>query len=1686
MVLPLLFLVKNTALKQTLGKRILKIGGWVLLSLTILVLLLILFVRSPFGQKIIVNKVTKYVAEKTNTKVNIDRLFVTFRGNLYLEGLYLEDTKGDTLIYSHRLETGLELIPFINNNQISISRLEWEGLTANISRDSLGNFNFNYLIDAFSGQETSLDTASIDTASNVDSGYPDINVGPIELENWHLNYSDQMLELEGKLSLGKLLLQINSLDLNKMDFHVNKFQWENSAISYHQSKAFPPSDDSTSSETPLPLLVLEELSLKSINIDYTSLPDGMDLQSSLGELLLEMPEANLEKQRVLIKTFSLHDSFIDYKSTLDNLQNSPETKDSTAFFSWPLWEVELSSLNLTNNKINYQVNGDNGSSTGFNPNNIALKNFDIEVNNMFLKPEKAGLTLNKFEFEEKSGFRLDNFQGRFDLDNESFDLADLTIATGNSSLKGKLKLQYPSLATFIENPESAFLDLALNSVYLGIQDAYYFSPGLKNNTYVKTFAKNKLNATLLVSGKMDKLNLEKLSAKWGNSTRILLSGFVSEPLVTERVSWNVEEFNFISSEKDLNLFVPEDSLGFNYPKQVDLSLATIGSLNAFSLESFLKAYEGSVKVDAKLTAKEGAYHYDLNTKIEGMPLGEILGDSIAYGPLDMELSAKGNAGPLDKIDLQLASVVTNLGYNGHNYKGLKLDAEIVNGDGEIHLIHKDEFLDLKMLAAVSLDTANYNIAMDLDLNGADLYGLNFTAQKIRTKFSMVATFSGDSENFELQSKLVEGTVVLEDQAYPMGDMNLNLRILPDSTGLDIQSNLLVGQLHSNVSPIETYEGVSRHFNRYFLDSAAQNLSEIQKPVNVEMDFTIPSTLLLQQVILPELERMEEGSIRMAFDEGKSTLNGRISFPYISYAGSIVDSLDLNVVSDSSEFNFDFGIMGLSSGPLLVGPTYFTGEVLENLLYVNFNSLHEDEVLANINFDLGINKDSLRLHISPDSVVFNKVKWDVPEGNSFTLGEDWFDFKEFEFSRGKQLLSFSNERDENAIDIAFNDFRLRTFTSLLNPEDILAAGLVNGSIKIENPFEAMGLQAGITVRDMELLEVPLGNLSLNATGNDQKNYDFDLKVKDKGINLDLLGEFTADPLGARLNLDLDLNKFELNILEGLSDGAISGGQGFISGNFKVEGSTTDPRYAGNLAFNETEFTIATLNSRFAIADDEIKVDNQGVFLDQITIKDEQGNNFIFDGEILTDDFINPQFDLSLTADNFMVLNSTKEDNDLFYGDAIIGANVTIKGDLNLPIIDAKLRVDKGTNISFVIPESQLDIVERNGVVVFVNRKDPEDILTKRLEETSNTGYTGYKVAVLLNISQEAVFNIVVDERSGDNLLVEGAADLRLNMDPNGRVTLTGIYELSKGHYELSLYNLVSRKFEIQSGSTIAWAGDPMDANMDITAIYRIKTSAADLMTAAAAGGSRETMTKYRQELPFIVYLNIDGELLRPEISFNMDMPEDQRGAIGGAVYSQVQQLNNQEGELNRQVFSLLVLNRFFPSGEGSGSGGTTGMARSSVSQLLSGQLNTFTNSIVGDTGLELDVGLDSFEDYQGSSPESRTQLNVNASKRFLDDRLVVQVGSQIDIEGGSSSSSSSNSLLGNVSVEYLLSENGRYRIRGFRKNQFESFIDGQLVVTGLSVIYNREFNKFEDLWKGITTKLKERDSETKAGEERNEK
>src|SRR5690606_12077581 len=133
----------------------------------------------------------------------------------------------------------------------------------------------------------------------------------------------------------------------------------------------------------------------------------------------------------------------------------------------------------------------------------------------------------------------------------------------------------------------------------------------------------------------------------------------------------------------------------------------------------------------------------------------------------------------------------------------------------------------------------------------------------------------------------------------------------------------------------------------------------------------------------------------------------------------------------------------------------------------------------------------------------------------------------------------------------------------------------------------------------------------------------------------------------------------------------------------------------------------------------------------------------------------------------------------------------------------------------------------------------------------------------------------------------------------------------------------------------------------------------LMAPVSSGADPAVKGKFRQVLPFYVYLNIDGELEKPVINFDLDMPEDEQGAIGGQVYGRIQQVNQQEGELNRQVFSLLVLSRFYPEPGSDGSqGGFASIARDNLNDAISDQLNAFSNKLLGKSGFELDFGLDS--------------------------------------------------------------------------------------------------------------------------------
>jgi len=1636
--------------------KILRRIGRIFLGLVVLFVALVLFIRSPWGQNIIVSKVTDYVSDKTNTKVEIDRLFLTFSGNLSLEGLYLEDKKGDTLVYSKALEADLGLSQLIFGNSFDLEYLAWEGLKANVTRqEDSEDFNFSFLIDAFASQDSV-------PAPEPASEPMKISVGSIDLKDFDIVYDDGFMGIDSKLGLGRLYVEANTIDLDAMRFELEDLELSDTKAVYKQTKPFPETEDTT--ETVLPFLAVENFKIENVKANYNSVPDKILADVTIGNFLLELPKADLTNNDFEVETLELKSSDISLRMARQAEQTDDTVAIASAGFEWPEILAQVENIDFQDNKIVYSSGNSRPETGKFKPDAVAISDFTLKANDIEYRPKQANLVLEKLVFAENSGFQLKNFAFEANLKDDSAAISGLKIQTDNSSVSGDMSLEYASIDALIDTPEHTKVKINIPNLYLALQDAFVFQPDLANNEYVKKAANKPVKASLEANGTLASIKIPKLEVDWGKGTSLIAVGQLNNAMEPDSLSFDFSTIRATSARKDVLQFVSEDSLDISVPETILVEASAKGSVDNMAANVLLKIPEGNAQLTGNYSNRQKIV-FDGTLKVDSLRLDKLLKNE-QLGGVSFNIDAKGSGSSVSTLNASLKSDFSQLQLKGYDFSNLFLEGEIVNGKGDIDLNFKDTNLNFKANTTVNLDSVDSKINLNLNVIGADLYALGVTRKEIKAGVKMNAEFKGNSEEFTLTTLISEGIAVYDNEQYQMGNVDLATYIGKTDTDVSIKSNFLNGNLKSNGAPDKIIAALQRQFKGYFSDTAVSDT--LKNPVKLRVDMAVTPIPILTEVFLEGVERLDSVNLKADFDANTKKLNAKLYMPLLSYNGGSVDSLNILVNGNATDLNFTAGLAGLVSEPINIKKTYFEGNLKNKELLLDFISYDDTEKLVHIASEMRLAKDTIKLHINPTELIFNKKEWAIPQDNRISIAEKFLDLQNMTLSRNAQELTFSNSVsgiEKEHIGITFDNFKLQTFVSLLNPDEALASGLVKGKFVVENPFEAAGIVADFNIANLEVMQNALGNLSLDAVSKGQGFYDFNLALKDGGVDLDLTGDYAAAETGAKLNLDLDLNKLELKVIEGLSNGAIKDTHGYISGNVELTGTTAEPQYEGELKLNQADFNVATLNSVFKIDDETLKVNNSGLYLDNFEIDDTNAGTFTIDGTILTKELTNPKFDLSLDAEAFQFLNSTAEDNELYYGVASVDVDLSVKGDLKLPKINGKLRLRKITDVTYVVPESQLNVEERDGVVIFVNRENPDAILTRNDQEETPSIFKGFDLSSVLEIADDAVFHIIIDEKTGDNLEVSGDAELNLNMAPNGRINLTGRYELNSGHYETSLYNLVKRKFLIKPGGTITWQGNPTDAALDVTAIYEVETSAAPLMAAVTSGQDVSVTGKYQQVLPFLVYLNVDGELLEPKLSFDLDMPEDDQGSLGGAVYGRVQQLNEQESALNKQVFSLLALNRFFPdSGSDGSGGGTAALARDNVNKVLSGQLNAFSDKIFGKAGFELDFDLDSFTDYQGDNgPQDRTQLNINAQKKLFDDRLVVTAGSAVDVEGSSPAQQGETPIIGNVSLEYLLTEDGRYRLKGFRKNEYENVIDGQLIVTGLALIFNREFNEFSQLF-----------------------
>ncbi|MGE5425246.1 MAG: translocation/assembly module TamB domain-containing protein, partial [Syntrophothermus sp.] len=568
------------------------------------------------------------------------------------------------------------------------------------------------------------------------------------------------------------------------------------------------------------------------------------------------------------------------------------------------------------------------------------------------------------------------------------------------------------------------------------------------------------------------------------------------------------------------------------------------------------------------------------------------------------------------------------------------------------------------------------------------------------------------------------------------------------------------------------------------------------------------------------------------------------------------------------------------------------------------------------------------------------------------------------------------------------------------------------------------------------------------------------------DLQVSGNYTAGTQD-QVDMTVDIRNLAMATLEPFTMRQVSQMSGDLKGQVKITGSTSKPALNGVLQFQKVKMRPAAIGTFLTMNNEKIAFEGNKIRLDNFTMADSLNNKAVLNGFADISDLKQIAFDMTLTTRNFLALNNPVQKKETVHGTVLLDSDIHLTGSQQQPVVNMKVRLNKGTNVTFVNTSREAGMVEHEGIVVFtdsISRQHPIMTREDSAKKVKNK-ITEMDLKAQVEFDKDATLKMMVDPVAGDSLFVRGSGNIQFTLDPSGTMSLTGKYTIKEGGYHLTVSGLLKRDFRIREGSSIAWNSDIMDAETDITALYDVETSPLILLEDQLSGASDQQKNKYRNTLKFDVVLSMAGALMKPEIHFDIELQEKDRGAMGGAVYSKLAELREDESQLNKQVFALLTLGRFLgqdPLESGNGPITVSSAARSSASKLMTDQLNSLSAKYV--KGVDLDVGVKSYEDYSSGQAQGRTQLQLGISKQMLQGRLNVRVGSNIDVEGEKATQNNLSDIAGDLSAEYKLTDDGRFRLKGFRQTEYENPIEGELVKTGIGFIYTRDFNKIREIYK----------------------
>lgn len=1655
------YLRMNTKLLHLL-KKTLRVLFWCVVSIIALLLLVCVLIQVPSIQNYAKDKAISYLQNKIKIKVSLDRIAVKFPKEIVLEGFYFEDQKKDTLLIGKRLEADIDLFKLLSN-ELQINSVSLQNASANISRNKDGAYNFDYIIKAFESK----------TPTGPNSKPFKISVENVNLENVNFNFKDDFSRNDIRVKVAHFDTKFKKFDLDKMDFDIPNIDLDGLKLVLNQDIVEKIAEVSintldTISKRKDFKLKLDKISLSQIDISY----DNKDTRSGsgifLGNLELSVNEIDLNKQLLDFDTFELKNGKGNLRLGTKDKQLITPNLDTTAIAQTG-WKVKLNAVDLQNIAFKYDDMESKPIPKGIDFYHLDLDKLNLKAEKLYYRNDTTTGIIKSLVGIEKSGLQIQALKTDFFYNPQKVLLNHLYLKTPQTLLQNNIKIGYPSIAAVQKNPEILGLNANLVQSKVGFKDILLFTQYLpkdnpfKNNPNAIAYLNARLN------GKIKDLNIPLFEMSGIGNTIISASGRIIGLPDALKAYYDLDIKKFSSTSKDVLLFAPAGSIPntIQLPSQFTIQGKFKGTIQNFKTNLALNSSFGNAKVNGLYDQRiKNQEQYDATINLLDFDLGKLIKND-SLGKVTLNAKVKGKGLDPKTAQAELDGIVQKAEFNKYTYRDLTLKGNIKNGLFAVKSAMKDPNLHFDLVANGNAKDKYPSVQLKLNLDIADLQKLNLHAGPMKLRGNVDADIANTNPDFLNGEISISNFQVLQEaQAIVLDPIKIVAFASNEKNNIKISSQFLKAEVDGKYKLTTLATAVKKSLSKYIdLDKPKTNLKSDEQRLTFKLSVDNDPVIFK---IFPKLTGLEPINITGKYNNVSDSLEVKGTIPRIVYDNNTIADGKINIENKGNALEYQFSVATIESGEIKVPHTSLSGKVENNVLsYALEVKDTKDKQQYFIAGELGHNDSKNILKIDAKNFVLNYDKWNINAENAIEFGDKRLYINNFYLDNSGNELKIQSQGNQNnaPLQIDFVNFKIETILNMVKKDKLLMQGLINGSALLENVMTNPTFTSDLKIDKFAFKGEAVGDIAIKVDNKTNNVLAANVVLNGEGNDVTLVGTYKISD--STFDLNLDLNKLNVKSIQGFSMGHIADGAGYLSGNFKITGNFDAPKLNGELSFNDTGFRATKLNSYFKVTDEKVRFKNEIIAFDNFTLHDENDNELIVNGTIHSGDFRNFDFGLTVVANNFRAINSKAADNDLFYGDLFLDTKLNINGTVDNPIVGGNIKIIEGTKFSVVLPQSDPSIADREGIVEFVDEDNLYLKQTAALQKKLNqSALIGMDVSVDISIKKEAELTLVIDKGNGDYLNLKGEAELTGGIDPSGKTTLTGKYEFSEGAYEMN-FNMIRRKFEIQKGSSITWNGEPTMATLRITAIYKVNTAPINLLGNQLGTVSPTVKNTYKQKIPFQTILKMNGELLKPEITFDIILPDGNYGVssdIVTASQAKLEQLRQEPAELNKQVFALLLLNRFIGENPfASESGGTSAeaLARQSVSKILSQQLNDLAGDLI--SGIQLEFDLESTENYTSGTMQNRTDLNVGISKKLFDDRIKITVGSSFGVEGQERANEDATNIAGDVALDYQLTRDGRYMVRAYRKNEYQVAIAGQVVETGLAFIVTMSYNKFRELY-----------------------